>query len=132
MAAMIAAAVAAALMVLIVMMVMMIAMGVRIVGKISFSKRLRRLISVSGHTGIKLNACFSQRHLRSHADTAADQSVSLGGLKKARKGAMTGSVCIHNLRTDDFSVFNVIKFKLFRSSKVLEDFPLIIGNCNTH
>ena len=45
---------------------------------------------------------------------------------------MSSSICVHDLRLDDFSVLNVIKLKLFCSSKVLKDFSLIIRYCNTH
>ena len=64
----------------VVMVPMMVAAGVRIIRQSPGSERLCRFISLPLHTGVKLDPRVSQRHLRAHTYTAADQGVYFGRL----------------------------------------------------
>ncbi len=45
---------------------------------------------------------------------------------------MAGAVGVHHLTGDDFPVLHIIELKLLRMTEVLENFPVFIGNRNSH
>ena len=45
---------------------------------------------------------------------------------------MSDTVCINNTRTNDFSVLNIVDFKLFGMTEVLEDLSAFVSCCNFH
>ena len=59
----------------IVMMLMMVAAGVRIICQSLGNEGLCRRIGRTLNTGKELDPCDSQRHLGTHTNTAADQSI---------------------------------------------------------
>ena len=113
-------------------MVVVIAMGVRVVSKRSLRERLCRLVRASLHAGVELDADVGQRHLRAHADAAANQRVDLGRLQESRQRAVPASVGINDLLSRDFSVFYIVQLELFRMSEVLKNLSVVISNRDSH
>ena len=130
MAVMIRAAIVAA--VAIVMLTMMIATGIRIIRQRSGSERLCRRIRRTLHAGIESDASVSQRHLRTHTDPAANQSVNFCSLQETGKRAVAAAVGIHDLFSDDLSVFNIIQLELLGMSEMLKDRSVFISHCDSH
>ena len=115
-----------------VMMAMVVALGIGVIFQSSFSEGSRRSIRRSLYTGIELNSCISKRHLSTHTDTSADQSISLYRLQEACKSSVTASIGINDLLIDDRSLFNIIQLELFGMTEVLEDFSVFICDCDSH
>ena len=114
------------------MVAMMIAMRIRIVFQVTFRECLCRSVRGSLHTGVKLNARVGQRHLGTHTNPAADQSVDFGCLQETGQCAVAASVSVYNLFADDFPIRHVIHLELFGMTEMLEDLSIIVCDCDSH
>ena len=113
-------------------MLVMIAAGVGIVVEPSLRQCLRRLVGGALHARVQTDARFGKRHLRAHADAAADQRVDLGFLQKACQQSVAAAVGIHDLRVDDAAVLHIVQLELLGVAEVLEDFSVLIGDRDSH
>ena len=115
-----------------VMMLMMITPGIRIIIQISLGQSFHCRVRITLDTGIQPDSRIGERHLRSHADTSADQGIGFRIQKEACQGTVPAAVCINDLLRHDLSLFHVIQFKLFRAAEMLEDHAIFICNCYSH
>lgn len=111
---------------------MMRALYIGIISQISFCQCLGSFISTAGHAAIELDSRSSQRHLCAAANTSADQRIHVQCSKHAGQGTMTAAVGIYNFRRDNLSILNIIDLKLSGMAKMLKNFSVFIGNCNSH
>ena len=89
-------------------------------------------ISVAGNTTIKPDTHIAQCHLRTAANTAADQGIYLQGAQKSCQRTMATAARIHNLRRNDISIFHIKDFELFGVTEVLKDFSVFVSDCDSH
>ena len=127
-----ATAVFTASVILAVMMVMMVAFGIGIISKVPCKKALYRLVYISVDTAIELNACLGKCHLRTAADTAADQHIDIELGKKARKCAVSAAIGVDHLSGENFIAFNGINLELLRVTEVLKNLTIAISYCDFH
>jgi len=118
--------------ILAVMMVMVVTFGIGIISKVPCNKALYRLVSISVDTAIELNACLGKCHLRTAADTAADQHIYIELGKKARKCAVSAAIGVDYLSGKNFIAINGINLELLRMAKVLKNFTITISYCDFH
>ncbi len=122
----------AILMVMMPMVIVVVAAGIWIEFQRSLCQRLCRCVSGPFYTGVEFDARVSQRHLRPHTDSPADQGINLCRLKESGKGAVPVPVRIYYLLVYNAASFGVIQLKMFRMSEMLKNFPVFIRNCNSH
>ena len=127
-----ATAVFTASVILAVMMVMVVTFCIGIISKVPCNKALYRLVSISVDTAIELNACLGKCHLRTAADTAADQHIYIELGKKARKCAVSAAIGVDYLSGKNFIAINGINLELLRMAKVLKNFTITISYCDFH
>ena len=113
-------------------MVVVIAMGVRVESQRSLRERPCRLVRVSLHAGVELDADVGQRHLRAHADAAANQRVDLGRLQKSGQRSVATPVGINDLRSRKLSVFHIVQLELLGVTEMLKDLSVLISNRDSH
>ena len=89
-------------------------------------------ISAAGNTTVKPDTRIAERHLRTAANTTADQGIYLQGAQKSCQRTMATAARIHNLRRNDISIFHIIDFELFGVTEVLKDFSVFVSNCDSH
>ena len=114
------------------MMVVMITPYIWIEIQLAIQKSSNSSIRIARDTAIQLDASLCQCHLRSTANAAANQHICVQCGKNTCQRTMTAAVGINDLRSNNCPVVNIIDLKLFGVTKVLEDVPVIIGNCDSH
>jgi hypothetical protein len=114
------------------MMVVVVAPGIRIIFKGSFSKSFCGCIRRSLNACVKLDSSIRKRHLRTHANSSANQDVGLCSLQETCKSTMAASVSINDLFIDDLTLFNIVQLKLLCMTEVLEDLSIFISDCDSH
>ena len=97
-----AAAVAAATALVVMVLTMMIALDIGVVQQIASDQGFHCAVGIAGNTAKKLDACSSQCHLGTAANTAADQGIHLQCTQDACQCTMSAAASIHNLRRNDF------------------------------
>ena len=88
---MLSTAIAVTVMAFPVVVIVMVAARIRIIFQTACGQCLCCSIRAAGHTGIQLYPGFSQRHLSTAADPAADQGVRLGCLQETGQCSVTAS-----------------------------------------
>ena len=111
---------------------MMRTLYIGIISQVSFCQCLGSFISTAGHAAIELDSCRCQRHLCAAANSAADQCIHIQRSEHASQSTVTAAVGIYNFRRDNLSILNIIDLKLSSVAKMLENFSVFIGNCNSH
>ena len=114
------------------MVVVMITPDIGIEVQLTCYQRFCCYISASGNTTVKPDTRIAERHLRTAANTAADQDIHLQGAQKSCQRTMAAAARIHNLRRNDISIFHIIDFELFGVTEVLKDFSVFVSNCDSH
>lgn len=127
-----ATAVFTASVVLAVMMVMVVAFGIGIISKLTCNKALYCLVRISVDTAIELNACLGKCHLRTAANTAADQHIHIEPGKKAGKCAVSASIGVDHLIGENFIAVYGINLELLRVAEMLKNFTIAISYCDFH
>ncbi len=115
-----------------VVMVVMVALGIGIKHERTFSKRFCGFVCGALHSGVEPDPRVRKRHLRPHADAAADQGIRFYRLQETRKCAVSASVGINGLLIHDPAVFDVIELELLSVTEVLEDLSVFVCNCDSH
>ena len=110
----------------------MVASDVGVIAEITCEQRLNRRVARADDTAEQTDACLRERHLRAAADTAANQDVRAVVAEHGRKRAVSLTVCIHNGRRNDLSVFNIVNLERFGVTEMLKDLFVFISNCNFH
>ena len=108
----------------------MIAPDTGIVHQISRQQCFHRIVRVTADTAKQTDARICQSHLRTAADTAADQHVHALGLQKTCQGAMTAAGRFHDPGGDDRIIRNFVYFKSLCMAEMLKN--LAIGICNSN
>ncbi len=115
-----------------VVMVMVVAFCIRIVYQRACGKSLCSLVGAALHSAVNPDSGLGQRNLRTHSYSAADEGIDPGFLKKACKSAVSVSVRIENLLSDDLSVLRFLQLELLRMSEMLENLTVEICCRNNH
>ena len=110
----------------------MITFYIRIIVKLAGNKSFHRSICIAGNTAKETNTCCCQCHLGATTNTAADQHIRVQCSQNTGQSTMTASIGINNFRSNNFSILYIVQLKLFSMSKMLENIPVFIGNCNSH
>lgn len=131
-AAVMMAAVAFFVAALSVVMVMVVASCIRIVFKRACGKSLCSLVGAALHSSVNPDSGLGQRNLRTHSYSAADEGIDPGFLKKACQSAVSVSVSIENLLSDDLSVLRFVQLELLRMSEMLENLTVEVCCRDNH
>ena len=91
-----------------------------------------RCIGITAAATVQSNACLSQGHLCTTANTAADQHICFEIIQQTCQCAVAAAIGIHYLRGDDRAVFHFIDFELLGVTEVLEDLTVSVSNCDFH
>lgn len=126
-AAMIAASVSIA-----VVVVMVVAANVRIVAEGTGNKGFHGCVRIAGNTAIEPDACCCQGHLRTAADSTADQYIGIEGGENPGQSAVTAAVGVHDLGGQNLPILDIVDLKLLRVTKMLENLAVFVGNCDSH
>ena len=70
--------------------------------------------------------------LRTAADASADQNIDLPILQKTCQSSMPRSVRTDHFRRNNLVILHLIYLKGLRVTKMLKDFSIFIGYCNSH
>ena len=116
----------------VMMAAVVIAVRIRVIFKITGRKRLCRFVGRTMNAGKQFDTSISQRHLRSHADAAADQCVRFCCLQETCKCSVSAAVGIHDLFLYNFTVFDVVEFEVLGMAEVLKDFSVFISDRDSH
>ena len=108
------------------------ALDIRIVGKISFKKRLYSLIGAACDTAVQLDSCIRKGILCPHTDSSADQGIHSQFRQETCQRPVSASVGIRDLLFCDLSVFCIIDLKLLRVSKMLINISVFKSYCYSH
>ena len=114
------------------MLPVVIAPDIRVKCQSPFCQCLNSLIRISGHSAVQLDSSLGQRHLRAGANAAADQRVHIQRAQHTCQGSVSAPVGIHHFTGHNPPVLNIVYLKLLGVSKVLENAPVLIRNCNSH
>lgn len=98
----------------------------------SGEKRLDRLIGISFDARRKTNSRLGQRHLRSRADSSANQEFDVPLAQKSGKSAVTAAVRRFDLLVLDGVVLDVVKRDFRRMSEMLKDVSCFCDDCDSH
>ena len=115
-----------------VMVLVVITTGVGIIFEVSSRKCLSRLIGRTLNARVELDSRVGERHLRTYADTTADQGVDLCGLKESRQQPVPAAVGVYDLLLDDFFILDIVQLELLRMAEMLENLSVFIGDCDSH
>jgi len=127
-----AAAVAAAAAFMVVMLTMVVALDVGIVHQISGNQGLHCAICVAGNAAKQPDSRCCQSHLGAAANAAANQNIGIQCCQNASQSTMTAAIGIHHLRGDDLAILHIIDLELLCVAKMLENFSVFIGYCDSH
>ena len=81
---------------MVMMFTMMIALYIGIIDQIAIYQCFHCSIRIAGYAAIELNTSCCQSHLRTTANTAADQYICTEGCQYACQSTVTAAVGIHN------------------------------------
>ena len=98
----------------------------------SGEKRLDRLIGISFDARRKTNSRLGQCHLRSRADSSANQEFDVPLAQKSGKSAVTAAVRRFDLLVLDGSVLGVVERDFRRMSEMLKDVSCFCDDCDSH
>lgn len=114
------------------MVVVMIAPDIGVEVQLACCQCFCCCISVAGNTTVKPDTRIAECHLRTAANTAADQGIHLQGAQNACQRTMTAAIGVHDFRRNDSSIFHIVDFKLFGVTEVLKDFSGFVSDCDSH
>ena len=127
-----AAAMIAAGMAFAVLMVVMIALGFRIIGKISVQQRRDSLVRTAAHAAVQTDAGFRQRSLGASADAAADERIHMHALQHPRQRAVSAAEGVDHDCRIHLVIHDIINLKLLRMAEMLKNLAVFMGDCNSH
>ncbi len=82
--------------------------------------------------GIHLYAIVLEEPKGPSPDATDDQSLDAERFKNADEGDVAVLAIVMNLLFDDFSILDFDDFEIGSLAKVLEDFAVLISDCNFH
>ena len=115
-----------------VMLMVMIAVCVRIILQRARRKRLCRFIRRTFHPGVKPDPDLRNGCPAHCTDSAAKQHVRFCRFQKTCKSAMMDAVGVGDLFVYDLPFLDVVQFELLRLAEMLENFSVLIGDCDSH
>lgn len=115
-----------------VMLVVMIAARIRIILQRTRRKRLCRFIRRTFYAGVQPDTGFCDGCPSHRADPAAKQDVRFCRFQKTCKSAVMDAVGVNDLFVHDPSFLDVVQFELLRLAEMLENFSVLIGDCDSH
>jgi len=113
-------------------MVVMITADVGIVCKRACQQGVHRRVRLAADAAVELDTGLRQCHLRTAADTAANQGIHAPLHQEASQRAVAAAVGVHHFLPDDLAVRHFIELELLRVAEVLENLTVFIGNCDFH
>ena len=125
-------AAAASVMMSVMVSVMMAAGRVGIKRKRSVQQRFYRLVRVTGYSTVKGDVRVAKSRAGSAANAAADECVNAQILQESCQSTVAVSVCVHNGGGSDLPICDLVDFKLFRVSEMLEHLSVFICYRNLH
>ncbi len=128
-----AAAVTAAGMTAVSMLVIVVvASDVGVIAEITRKQCLDSRVAGAYDTAKQTNACLRESHLRTAANTTADQNISIQTCKDGSKRTMSLSVRVYHSGGNDLSILNVVNLERLGVTEMLKDLFVFISNCNSH
>ena len=117
---------------MVMVVTVVIALDVGIVYKLTGDQGIYGFVCVAGNTAEQTDAGCCQCHLGTAADTAADQNIRVQGSQNTCQSAVAAAAGIHDLGAEDLALLHIIHLKLAGMAEMLENFAILIGNCNSH
>ena len=102
----------------------MVAIRARIFLQFSFRQKSSRFVCRARISSINFDFHRIQRRHCAAADSSANERAHSVRLQKIRKCFVSRAANVNDFRSGNFSVRDFIKFKKFRVSKVLKNFPV--------
>ena len=115
-----------------VLVVVVVALDVRVIAEIVRKIRLDRCVASSADTTVEFDTRIGKCHLRTTADTSADENISTDDRQKSHKCSVSLTVGVDYFRGYDCIILNFIDLELLRVAEMLKDLSVFVSNCYFH
>ena len=115
-----------------VMMLVAVAVGIRCELKIPFRESLCGSIGWTAYPCTEHDSGIGEGHLGTHANSTTDKHICMDGIEESSQGAVAISVGVYNLLTYYLPILDIIELELLRVPEMLEDFPVLVSDCDSH